>query len=267
MRGLLAIQDTEWWPRKWPKRTVTTTVRKLRPNCRICCRNSTCWRTSTIPTSSNCWALARTRPDRSCSSWSTAKTDPFGSVLLSTSWPYGTWGRTQSLIGWFIPHSNYLRRSRLVELQGVQGGNTETAAEEKRPITSRDILSFAWQISQAMTYLSESKVRPKPTGPLLSSVPFNGKSLHANWLRFFNSLADWKWKSSLIISAIILCQAYFQWCINIESHCFERLRKFAQLPHQWGFHFQLSENSAACMANIVHDFLIYFFIDSFRSGS
>jgi len=46
-----------------------------------------------------------------------------------------------------------LRRSRLAD-----GLNPAYGLLERQPISPRDILSFAWQISQAMAYLSDMKV-------------------------------------------------------------------------------------------------------------
>lgn len=51
---------------------------------------------------------------------------------------------------------NYLRRSRLVLPEHQHYSHTSQLAPA---ITPRDLLSFAWQISQAGAYLSEMKVR------------------------------------------------------------------------------------------------------------
>ncbi|XP_076233098.1 protein kinase receptor Ret oncogene isoform X2 [Calliopsis andreniformis] len=64
---------------------------------------------------------------------------------------------------------NYLRRSRHLEAENRLGGGCsfstvaadETRATEQSPVytvTSRDILSFAWQISKGMTYLADIKL-------------------------------------------------------------------------------------------------------------
>ena len=51
---------------------------------------------------------------------------------------------------------NYLRRSRLILPEQQQNPATVTATPA---VTPRDLLSFAWQISQAGAYLCEMKVR------------------------------------------------------------------------------------------------------------
>ncbi|XP_043254467.1 proto-oncogene tyrosine-protein kinase receptor Ret isoform X1 [Colletes gigas] len=63
---------------------------------------------------------------------------------------------------------NYLRRSRHLESEGRSGGcaSLSNLAEESRDtdatstytVTSRDILSFAWQISKGMAYLADIKL-------------------------------------------------------------------------------------------------------------
>lgn len=74
----------------------------------------------------------------------------------------------------YLGFRNYLRRSRHLESEGrtpcstsllsASPGNTREELQSNDPtsnyaITPRDILSFAWQISKGMAYLTDIKVR------------------------------------------------------------------------------------------------------------